>query len=240
MIEFGLLSGVCGGGIAGALAGRPSVHPRSVVVVELLRWSHQKARHQMLVSGVSVAVVGGMFGFLTFFLLPGGSVIRLMLISAILFGIVGGLFGGIVGGLDNHEVTTRTRPNEGIRRSATSALLVGLRGGLIFGLPFALVIGASEGLTFGLLFGIPVGLAYGGYACLSHIALRLVLWRNGCIPWNYARFLDYCADRIFLRKVGGGYIFVHRMLMEYFASLDTSQPAKADTEKDAPINQAGA
>ena len=26
------------------------------------------------------------------------------------------------------------------------------------------------------------------------------------------------------RKVGGGYIFIHRMLMEYFASLDTLQP----------------
>jgi hypothetical protein len=68
-----------------------------------------------------------------------------------------------------------------------------------------------------------VGLAYGGYACLSHFALRVVHWRNGSIPWNYARFLDYCAERIFLRKVGGGYIFIHRMLMEYFASLDTSQ-----------------
>jgi len=28
--------------------------------------------------------------------------------------------------------------------------------------------------------------------------------------------LDYAADRIFLQKVGGGYIFIHRMLMEYF------------------------
>jgi hypothetical protein len=25
---------------------------------------------------------------------------------------------------------------------------------------------------------------------------------------------DYAADRIFLRKVGGGYIFIHRMLMD--------------------------
>lgn len=32
-------------------------------------------------------------------------------------------------------------------------------------------------------------------------------------------FLDYAAERIFLRKIGGGYIFIHRYLMEYFASL---------------------
>jgi hypothetical protein len=45
--------------------------------------------------------------------------------------------------------------------------------------------------------------------------------RNGDIPWNYVGFLDYAADRIFLRKVDGGYIFIHRMLMEYFAALET-------------------
>jgi hypothetical protein len=43
-----------------------------------------------------------------------------------------------------------------------------------------------------------------------------------CIPWRYSRFLDYAAERILLRKVGGGYIFVHRLLLEYFASLDTT------------------
>ena len=35
-------------------------------------------------------------------------------------------------------------------------------------------------------------------------------------------FLNSCAERILLRKVGGGYIFVHRLLLEYFASLDQS------------------
>jgi len=38
--------------------------------------------------------------------------------------------------------------------------------------------------------------------------------------------LDYAADRIFLRKVGGGYIFIHRMLMEYFAALETEPGAR--------------
>ena len=32
-------------------------------------------------------------------------------------------------------------------------------------------------------------------------------------------FLNYATARIFLHKVGGGYIFVHRMLLEYFAAL---------------------
>jgi len=42
---------------------------------------------------------------------------------------------------------------------------------------------------------------------------------HGYAPWRYARFLDDATDRIFLRKVGRGYIFVHRLLLEYFAAL---------------------
>jgi hypothetical protein len=50
-----------------------------------------------------------------------------------------------------------------------------------------------------------------------------MLWRNGSAPLNYVRFLDDAADHIFLRKVGGGYIFVHRLLLEYFASLEPEE-----------------
>jgi hypothetical protein len=32
-------------------------------------------------------------------------------------------------------------------------------------------------------------------------------------------FLDHCVDLIFLRRVGGGYIFIHRLMMEHFAEM---------------------
>ncbi len=50
-------------------------------------------------------------------------------------------------------------------------------------------------------------------------SLKFLLFRNGFIPENYSRFLDHCVDLIFLRRVGGGYIFVHRLLMEHFAEM---------------------
>jgi hypothetical protein len=34
---------------------------------------------------------------------------------------------------------------------------------------------------------------------------------------------DLCTERIFLRRVGGGYIFIHRMLMEHFAAMGTDE-----------------
>jgi hypothetical protein len=71
-----------------------------------------------------------------------------------------------------------------------------------------------------VLGGILGALRYGGRACLQHLVLRILMWRNGSAPWNYIAFLDSAAERILLRKVGGGYIFIHRMLMEYFAGLE--------------------
>jgi hypothetical protein len=51
-------------------------------------------------------------------------------------------------------------------------------------------------------------------------AFAVVFWVLTFVGWKYAPFLDFAADRILLRKVGGGYIFIHRLLMEYFAELE--------------------
>jgi hypothetical protein len=67
--------------------------------------------------------------------------------------------------------------------------------------------------------GLPVAMWFGLLDFLQHFTLRFILWVRGYAPWRYARFLDHVTARIFLRKVGGGYIFVHRLLLEYFASL---------------------
>ena len=39
-------------------------------------------------------------------------------------------------------------------------------------------------------------------------------------PLNYIGFLNYASERVFLQKVGGGYIFIHRLLLEHFAAMD--------------------
>jgi hypothetical protein len=51
--------------------------------------------------------------------------------------------------------------------------------------------------------------------------LRLGLRSNGSAPWHYVDFLDDAAARLFLRKVGGGYIFIHRLLQDYLAARYT-------------------
>jgi hypothetical protein len=75
------------------------------------------------------------------------------------------------------------------------------------------------GMVNGAIPALAVGLACGGVAYVQHFVLRILLWSARCLPFNYAHFLDYAAERILLRKVGGGYIFIHRLLLEYFADM---------------------
>src|SRR5262249_16685944 len=146
--------------------------------------------------------------------------------NGLIFGLAAGLGSGLIFGLRDGltvgEIGIHSFPNEGMKRSVLNAsisgLLGGLLGGLVFGLGAGLVFGLGAGLVFGLLFG----LRFGGQACLQHFALRLVLRYKNFAPLNYVRFLDYATVRIFLRKVGGGYVFVHHMLLEYFAARHKS------------------
>lgn len=59
----------------------------------------------------------------------------------------------------------------------------------------------------------------GGDACIQHFSLRLVLWHNRYIPWNYAKFLSRAAERRFIQQIGGRYRFIHRLLLEHFADM---------------------
>jgi hypothetical protein len=148
------------------------------------------------------------------------------LVDGMLVGLVYKLWGGFVAGLSRGEIATKTTPNEGIHRSARIALIselvVGLGFGLVVGLGLGLrgglVLGLSIGPLVGLLVGLSTGLRYWGRACLQHELLRLGLRYHGLVPWHYVNFLDYAADRIFLHKVGGGYLFIHRQLQDYFAA----------------------
>ena len=69
---------------------------------------------------------------------------------------------------------------------------------------------------------------------LKHYTLRLIIIAKGYSPRNYSRFLDYTAQRIILRKAGGSYLFIHRMLMEYFASLEAVDGDPAVNQKSTP------
>jgi hypothetical protein len=152
-------------------------------------------------------------------------------ITALLIGILGTLL-SIFSGLVQGGVSLKTFPNQGIRLSLKHAVLIGIGFGLIVSIIFTIMTYISLGdagridyndiyvvVALGGMATLIAGAWYGGLDIIQHYSLRLVLGLNGSIPWNYERFLDYAANRIFLRRVGGGYIFVHRLLMEHFAEM---------------------
>ena len=102
------------------------------------------------------------------------------------------------------------------------------------GLAEVLGLGLHNALFTGPSCGLLVGLLIGGWACIQHTVLRVLLWRSGAIPWDYSQFLDFATERILLRKVGGGYIFVHRLLLDYFASL---APDPTQEQRSLPPTQ---
>jgi GTPase SAR1 family protein len=202
------------GPVLGLLAGLV-VQTSEIKTVETVRWSWSGAAKSVLLGGLGVGVSMGLaFGWW------GG------LERGLAAGLLSGLFIGALGMLAGvkleigDEVETKTIPNQGMWRSVRNSILVGLGSGVAIGLITGL-FDLIYALTAGLLMTLAFGLRFGGVACLAHLILRLMLCRNDSIPLNYVHFLDYCAERIFLRKVGGGYIFVHRLLMEHFAGIES-------------------
>ena len=165
------------------------------------------------------------------------------LVDGLIVALNYGLIGAIYFGLSREIMDTKAIPNQGIRLSVRNALLggliigsVGLINGLVIGpardviyplfyyqpsigLIDRLVDSLINGLLIGMILALIGALWYGGLDVIQHYTLRLMLVLQGRTPANYTRFLDYAVDRIFLQKVGGGYRFIHRLLLEHFAEM---------------------
>lgn len=68
------------------------------------------------------------------------------------------------------------------------------------------------GLVVGLLF-----LELNQMRIVAQFILQIILVSSGCIPRNYSDFLGCSSERIYLRKVGDGYMFIHPLLSKYFS-----------------------
>jgi serine/threonine protein kinase len=68
---------------------------------------------------------------------------------------------------------------------------------------------------------ILVWLITGGLAVWRHCVIRFLLRRTQSFPWNAHQFLDDATARILLRRVGGGYSFTHRLLLDHLADMKT-------------------
>lgn len=189
---------------------------------EALRWSWRRAVKKLpanLLIGLGVGLVAGLVGDFV------------MNLRICLFG---GAVLAVVAAIEPGQRETRVRPNEGIRRSLWYATLLPacvmpptimmvtltllppegeMSADLIrTGYPklaFALYAGTFESLVLFML--------YGGVAVLFHLAVRGCLAIRTPLSFSLVPFLDDCVRRGLLRRVGGGYMFLHRTLLDHFA-----------------------
>ena len=182
--------------------------------------------------------IGTIFGGLAYGLSIG---LSMMSIGLSYWGLLG-LFQGIA--QEQIENQDRRIANQGIRRSLRNSVMMGLIGGTIIGLigvlNYGLVLGLnhvlSSGLKIELISGLNPVLSYGlqlgicgalliclltgGLAVQRHYTIRLLLSRSHTFPWNAPQFLDDATARFLLRRVGGGYSFSHRLLLDHFADTE--------------------
>lgn len=144
------------------------------------------------------------------------------------------LFRGLVAKISGTQLQLIERfdlsPNECVQRSAKNGLLAGLFAGfpvglfigLLLGILIAPIFGLFEGTFYWLFTGLLIGLIFGLGAFIQHYILRFWIACSGVFPLKAIPFLEDATARILLRRVGGGYSFSHRLLMDYFADLDTT------------------
>lgn len=184
--------------------------------IESLRWSWKEVKGKLIFWTIS-CLIGGVI--IQLFKVLGDQPYEglLIIFTLLLVGLLVGLFDGLSSTVD---IEAKTNSNQGIRRSIKISIAIASIGFLLFTwvailLNVPLFLGATIGLT--------IGWYLGGTACVIHYALRIVFCCTNCMPWNYARFLNYATERLFLQKVGGGYLFIHRSLMEHFTQMDIAE-----------------
>ncbi|TMC22033.1 MAG: hypothetical protein E6J34_07695 [Chloroflexi bacterium] len=76
--------------------------------------------------------------------------------------------------------------------------------------------GLRYGWVLGLYSGLLICIMSGGLAAWRYAILRL-LQRAGVFSAHCVRFFDEATGNVLRQKVGGGYRFIHRLLLDYFA-----------------------
>jgi len=227
-----------------------------ITTVETLRWSRADIQKPLVWELCSLLL----FGPIAWFLFGRNSAFWLSL--ALFFLVVNAFFGGLQRGI----LDTKGVPNLGIKLSIRNALVVGGIGLAVFvplveilwALNFGLGDFLEKGLLtwkvnfqlwlrqaldgalfFGTLYGLIAFFWCGAQDVIQHYILRFILYWRGHTPLRYANFLDYAARLVFLQKVGGGYIFIHRLLLEHFAAMRKDEKEGAPTSVGSPLSHYG-
>ncbi|PSB15792.1 NACHT domain-containing protein [Phormidesmis priestleyi ULC007] len=242
-----LVIGLILGSVSGLISGLKNINTVEKLQICFTQAAIKRATRNIssyLIDGMRIGLIFGLsFGLISMLsaVLSGalsGPLLKVLffalivvLIAGLSFGMIAALVEMLIRVLiDSLQVDVESRirpnrPNQGISRSINNvALCVALAVVIAAFIQTLLLQTYKSSITelnnIALLLQILVWFSFqwiGGQACIQHFSLRLVLFRSHAIPWNFARFLNYATERMFLQRVGGRYRFVHKLLQEHLA-----------------------
>jgi hypothetical protein len=104
-----------------------------------------------------------------------------------------------------------------------AALGLSLSGGLILIALLSPRLNDGRGALAGMLISAAAGYTAVGRTPVSYWTVRLLLAYAGLLPLRLTRFLGQAEAAMIVNRVGSGYIFHHRLLLEYFAGLELTR-----------------
>ena len=224
LLVAGLLA-AAGPALTGRFLLRARLPFNRIETVESLAWSWPYAALGLGVGAVGGLALGALAGWIDRWSVTPW---------AALLAAAGGALGAFEAGLRPGDLRLRMTPGQGVAQSFRSGVTALLRVGLLATilLSTALVITMSLSsrsivLAFApwmvwLMAYLSMGfaLAYGWLGYFQHGRLRRLLHDRGHVADDYPAFLNQTSERNLLRKVGGGYTFVHALLLQYFGKRD--------------------
>lgn len=190
-----------------SVAYHSDIHP-----VGALKWSWKDALRGLLLG----LVVGSLLAFVFSPFLESSP--NLPFLAANLAG--GSFF--LIGGMKTQRLETSSMPNEGVKISIRNSLYAALVFAVFLGLLGTLLYNVRIGILASLWFGLAGAGLYGGGEAWKHGVLRLLFRWQKQMPLRFVPFLNHTTQLTLLHRVGGGYIFIHPLLQEYFARLNTN------------------
>ncbi len=201
----------------------------------VLHWSRKETFASISRSFLKPLLLGILFILLFLFLYNKGHPVQPLTFGLFLaaYIVLNAMFAALFKGLKKEPLKTELvqQMNNIIMRNFLMLAVGGFICGIIIGLVLSGLIGSlipeySLLLIVGFAFfcGVFTVFAllmwYSGPFALQNIAMLSSIYFIGRGPFNYFVFLEYATQLLFLRKVGIGYIFIHRLLLEYFAGTE--------------------
>lgn len=208
--------------------------------LETIGWSWRRARSGSMIGfggGVAISIILTLVLVVTQILfLTDHNYVRIASFSIVFYcflipvfgsiGIsIGALFGGIVSKISQGQFISSWLLK--LKNVGITGLWVAFIVSPIFAVSLVFIIyfwagkdilsGVIGGIRLGTFAGVLAMFWFGIFNTIRHFTLRFIITFFEHIPFNISRFLDHAVDRIFMQRVGNGYIFIHRALLEYFA-----------------------